>query len=113
MTVAALHMRFLTLTSYKADVEFKLQKIMEKRQYLAYQTMTLATTKSKAMQAENETLMAQCENQENIINQWDKIMEMDQKNIETQQKAASTELESVQKTLDTNIKREFKFSASA
>lgn len=113
MTVAALQMRFLTLTSYKADVEFKLQKIMEKRQYLSYQTMTLATTKTQAMQKEDETLMAQCENQENIINQWDKIMEMDQKNIETQQKAASTELESVQKMLDTNVKREFKINANA
>lgn len=111
MTVAALQCQFLHLTSYKADVEFKLQKILNRRQYLSYQTMTLATAKTEAMLEDNESLMNQCEYQESIINQMDKIMEMDQKNIETQQKAAATELESVQKLLTDNVKREFKINA--
>ena len=111
MTVAALNCRMLTLTSYKADVEFRLQRIMEKRQYLSYKTIGIASDKSEAMQNEDEYAQYILEQQENAINALDKIFEMDQSNLETQQKAASTELESIQKLLDTNIKNEFKYSA--
>ena len=41
----------------------------------------------------------------------DKIFEIDQTNIETQQEAASTELESIQKLLSSNVKSEFKYNA--
>lgn len=111
MTVAALNCRMLTLTSYKADIEFRLQRIMEKRQYLSYKTIGIATQKSEAMQAEDDYAQYVLEQQENAINALDKIFEMEQTNIETQQKAASTELESIQKLLDQNIKSEFKYSA--
>jgi len=111
MTVAALNCRMLTLTSYKADIEFRLQRIMEKRQYLSYKTIGIASQKSTAMQKEDEYAQYILEQQENAINALDKIFEMDQTNLETQQKAASTELESIQKLLETNIKSEFKYSA--
>ena len=111
MTVAALNCRMLTLTSYKADIEFRLQRIMEKRQYLSYKTIGIANQKSKAMQNEDEYAQYILEQQENAINALDKIFEMNQQNLETQQKAASTELESIQKLLDTNIKNEIKYSA--
>ena len=111
MTVAALNCRMLTLTSYKADIEFRLQRIMEKRQYLSYQTIELASVKSTAMQTENEYQQYICEQKENAINALDKILEMDQTNIETQQQAASTELESIQKLLGENVKKEFKYNA--
>ena len=111
MTVAALNCRMLTLTSYKADIEFRLQRIMEKRQYLSYKTIGIASQKSTAMQNEDEYAQYILEQQENAINALDKIFEMDQTNLETQQKAASTELESIQKLLETNIKSEFKYSA--
>ena len=109
MTIAALNCRMLTLTSYKADIEFRLQRIMEKRQYLSYKTIGIAQQKSTAMQNEDEYAQYVLEQQENAINAMDKIFEMDQTNIETQQKAAQTELESIQKLLDTNIKSEFKY----
>ena len=111
MTVAALNCRMLTLTSYKADIEFRLQRIMEQRQYLSYKTIGIADLKSKAMQAEDKYAQQLLEEQENQINAMDKIFEMEQTNIETQQKAAATELESITKLLDTNIKREFKYDA--
>ena len=41
----------------------------------------------------------------------DKILEMDQTNFETQQQAASTELESITKLLGENVKKEFKYDA--
>ncbi len=109
MTIAALNCRMLTLTSYKADIEFRLQRIMEKRQYLSYKTIGIASQKSTAMQNEDEYAQYVLEQQENAINAMDKIFEMEQTNIETQQKAAQTELESIQKLLDTNIKSEFKY----
>ncbi|MDD3593744.1 MAG: hypothetical protein PHX18_03850 [Candidatus Gastranaerophilales bacterium] len=111
MTIASLNCRMLTLTTYKADVEFRMQRIMEKRQYLSYKSIGIATQKSTAMQNEDDYTQYILEQQENQINAMDKILEIDQKNIETQQKAASTELESITKMLDTNIKREFKYSA--
>ena len=111
MTIAALNCRMLTLTSYKADIEFRLQRIMEKRQYLSYKSIGIASQKSTAMQNEDEYAQYILEQQENQINALDKIFEMDQTNIETQQKAASTELESIQKLLDNNIKKEFKYDA--
>ena len=109
MTIAALNCRMLTLTSYKADIEFRLQRILEKRQYLSYKTIGIAQLKSQAMQNEDEYAQYVLEQQENAINAMDKIFEMDQTNIETQQKAAQTELESIQKLLDTNVKSEFKY----
>jgi len=111
MTVAALNCRMLTLTSYKADIEFRLQRIMEQRQYLSYKTIGIADAKSTAMQNEDEYAQYVLEQQENAINAMDKIFEMEQTNIETQQKAATAELESITKLLDTNIKREFKYDA--
>ena len=111
MTVAALNCRMLTLTSYKADVEFKLQRIMEKRQYLSYKTVGIANAKAEAMQTENKYQQYVLEQQENAINALDKIFEIDQTNIETQQEEASTELESIQKLLSNNIKNEFKYNA--
>lgn len=111
MTIAALNCRMLTLTSFKADIEFRLQRTMEKRQYLSYKTLGIATAKSTALLEENEYQQRLLEQQEAQINQLDKIFEMEQTNFETQQKAAQTELESITKMLDKNIQREFKYEA--
>jgi len=111
MTVAALNCRMLTLTSYKADLEFRLQRIMEKRSYLSYKTIGIATAKADAIQNEDDYAQYVLEQQENAINALDKIFEMDQTNIETQQQEAATELESIQKLLQNNIKSEFKYNA--
>ncbi len=111
MTVAALNCRMLTLTSYKADIEFRLQRIMEKRSYLSYKTIEIAEAKSTAMREENEYAQYCLEQQENAIQAMDKIFEMDETNLQTQQEAASTELESVKKLLGNNVKNEFKYTA--
>jgi len=111
MTVAALNCRMLTLTSYKADIEFRLQRTMEKRQYLSYKSIGIASQKAEALQNENKYQQYILEQQENAINAMDKILEMEEKNIQTQQEAASTELESIQKLLSNNIKNEFKYNA--
>ena len=111
MTVAALNCRMLTLTSYKADIEFRLQRTMEKRQYLSYKTLGIAELKSKAMMNEDQYTQQLLEVREAQINRLDKMFEMEQTNFETQQKAAQAELESITKMLDKNIQREFKYEA--
>lgn len=111
MTIAALNCRMLTLTSYKADIEFRLQRTMEKRQYLSYKTLGIAELKARALRNEDQYAQQQLEVQEAQINRIDKIFEMEQTNFETQQKAAQAELESITKMLDKNIQREFKYEA--
>ena len=43
----------------------------------------------------------------------DSYLELQQKNLETQQKAATSELESMQKILDTNVKKDFTLNLNA
>ena len=97
MTVAALNARLLQLTMYKSDLEYKILAINNKRQIIAYQTAALADLDFDS--SEMDQLQA-----------IDQIYELEQTNLETQEKAVSAEFDSVQKLLENNIKKEFKLN---
>lgn len=108
MTVANLNLRFLTLTSYKSDLENRINMLMSRRQYLTYKSMNLSNAMAQAMQKEDNKNYGYLEQIEKSLQYMDKILEMNEKNLESQQKAVSTEMQSVKKMMDKNIKSEFK-----
>ena len=103
MTIGAINTRLLSLTMYKSNLEFTITSISNRRQNLAYQTMQLATA---GADFENDPRVQQ-------LQAMDQYLELQQKNLETQQKAASSELESMQKILDTNVKKDFTLNLNA
>ena len=101
MTIGAINTRLLSLTLYKSNLEFSITSISNKREQIAYQTMQLSN-----VDWENDPRVQQ-------LQAMDSYLELQQKNLETQQKAASSELESMQKILDTNIKKDFQLNLNA
>lgn len=101
MTVGAINTRLLSLTMYKSNLEFSITSITNKRQQIAYQTMQLA-----GADFENDPRVQ-------ALQAMDQYLELQQKNLETQQKAANSELESMQKILDTNVKKDFTINLTA
>ena len=101
MTFCALNTRLLTLTMYKSNLEYSITSISNKRQQVAYQTMNLAN-----VDWENDPRVKQ-------LQAMDSYLELQQKNLETQQKAATAQLESYQKLLDSNIKKDFTINLNA
>ncbi|MBO5947475.1 hypothetical protein J6Q66_01410 [bacterium] len=99
MTMCALNARLLSLTMYKSDLEYKILSITNRRQIIAYQTAALADLDFESDE------MSQ-------LQAIDQIYELEQTNLETQQKAVTAEFDSVQKLLDNNIKKDFKINVS-
>ena len=93
MGLVASQARLLMLTAYKSDLEFKMQQISQRR-------MQLAAAATQAIY--NEPAQAQ-------LQSLDKQLEMQLKIYETQQKAVTTEYESVMKIIDKNIQMSFKY----
>ena len=100
MTMCALQLRFMQLTQQKSDCEFAILQITSKRQIIAYQLQALAGDDFNDNPAVNQLQLT------------DEIYELEQTSLETQQKAITAEYDSVQKLLDTNIKKDFKLDAS-
>lgn len=101
MTIGAINTRLLSLTLYKSNLEYSITSISNKRQQIAYQTMQLSD-----VDWESDPRVQQ-------LQAMDSYLELQQKNLETQQKAASSELESMQKILDTNVKKDFTLNLNA
>ncbi len=101
MTIGAINTRLLSLTMYKSNLEFSITSISNRRQQIAYQTMQLADA-----DWESDPRVQQ-------LQAMDQYLELQQKNLETQQKAATSELESMQKILDTNVKKDFTLNLNA
>lgn len=101
MTIGAINTRLLSLTMYKSNLEFSITSITNKRQQIAYQTMQLSDA-----DWESDPRVQQ-------LQAYDQYLELQQKNLETQQKAATNELESMQKILDTNVKKDFTLQLNA
>lgn len=99
MTMCALNARVLFLQQYKSNLEYQILAISSRRQIIAYQTAALAGLDFES--PEMEQLQA-----------IDQIYEMEQTNLETQQKSVDAEFDSVQKLLDNNIKKDFKLNVS-
>ncbi len=106
MTIAAAQARMLTLTMYKSDLEYRLMNISNQKQALAMQSAAYAQAYSEAGgtdSLENNPYML-------AIQYRDKALECEQKTLETQQKAAAADLESVEKLVDNNVKKDFKLN---
>ena len=101
MTYCALNTRLLTLTMYKSNLEYSITSISNKRQQIAYQTMSLAN-----VDWESDPRVKQ-------LHAMDLYLELQQKNLETQQKAASAELESMQKIVENNVKKDMTLNLTA
>lgn len=101
MTVGAINTNVLMLTQYKSQLEFSIMTISNKRQNIAYQTMQLSN-----VDWESDPRVKQLQ----AMDQW---LELQQKNLETQQKSATAQLESYQKILDTNVKKDFTINLNA
>ena len=101
MTIGAINTRLLSLTLYKSNLEYSITSISNKRQQIAYQTMQLADA-----DWESDPRIQQ-------LQALDSYLEVQHKNLETQQKAAASELESMQKILDTNVKKDFTLNVNA
>ena len=101
MTIGAINTNVLMMTQYKSQLEFSIMTISNKRQNIAYQTMQLSN-----VDWENDPRVKQLQ----AMDQW---LELQQKNLETQQKSAAAQLESYQKILDTNVKKDFTINLNA
>ena len=99
MTMCALNARLLSLTMYKSDLEFKILCITNRRQKIAYLTSGMLDSDMESPEMQR-------------LNAMDQIYELEQTNLETQQKAVTAEFDSVQKLLENNIKKDFKLNVS-
>lgn len=100
MTYAALHCRFMQLTMQKSDLEYAILQITSTRQRIAFQIVALSGEDFNDNPAIDQLQLT------------DQIYELEQTNLETQQKAVSAEYDSVSKLLDNNIKKDNKIDAS-
>lgn len=101
MTICAIQANILSCTLYKSNLEFNIMSISNKRQQIAYQTMQLSDA-----DWENDPRVKQ-------LQAMDSYLELQQKNFETQQKSVTSQLESYQKILDTNVKKDFTLNLNA
>ncbi len=91
------------ITSQKADVEYWMAVISEKRTRITNQICDLQA--GEAAQAMDSPLIVQ-------LQAVDKQLELELKKYESIQQALSTQLESYQKLLQNNVKKECKFEFS-
>lgn len=111
MAVAAAQARMLTLTMYKSDLEYRIMNISAQRQALSTQSQAYSTAIYQQYQEagldapdlSNDPVLAGIQAQ-------DSYLEQQQKTLETQQKSVTSDLESVEKLVDTNIKKDFKLN---
>ena len=120
MGIASPGLRLLSITAYKSNLEYRITTLSQRRQRLSFQAgqmassmgnMYMNSTQGNSRSYGMASRMAASEQQQKMINEMDKRLELEQKNLETQHKAVTAEYESVQKLLDNNIKREFKLFA--
>ena len=106
MTMAAAQARMLTLTMYKSDLEYRLMSITNQKQALAMQSSAYAAAYAEnggTGSLENDPYML-------AIQYQDKALETEQKTLETQHQAAAADLESIEKLVDNNVKKDFKLN---
>ena len=134
MGLAASQARFLALTARKSDLEFNGQQVNQQRMILSDQTQTLFTeflgkkvptpypidathpdTNGDGLadqyvvdQAIYDSEIARINALTEDYHAKDRVLEMDLKNIESQQKEVQTEIDSVKKVIDKNIEMTFK-----
>ncbi|OGI00242.1 MAG: hypothetical protein A2104_09440 [Candidatus Melainabacteria bacterium GWF2_32_7] len=134
MGLAASQARFLSLTARKSDLEFNAQQVNQDRMRLARETETLfeeylklkvpspypidathpdANGNGLADLYESDQMAYEAEvSRINALTEGyhsqDRVLEINLKNLETQQKEVQTEIDSVKKVIDKNIEMTFK-----
>lgn len=101
MTVCVPNVNLLQTTLYKSQLEYSIMNITNKRQQIAYQTMQLSDA-----DWESDPRVKQ-------LQAMDSYLELQQKNLETQLKTATAQVESFQKLVDTNTSKDFKLNINA
>ena len=91
-TYCAVQANLLQATLAKSNLEYTIMGISNKRQQIAYQTMQLSD-----VDWETDPRIK-------YLQSMDSWLDLQQKNLETQQKAYATKIESYQKLLDANAK---------
>ncbi len=77
----------ISIIEESLEADFALGRVMEKRQYLSYKQIGIASQKSAAMQVGDHETQYQLGQQENNIEGVDKILEMEQTAIQAQQES--------------------------
>lgn len=111
MGLAASQSRFLQLTARKSDLEFKGQQVNQERTINAH-NMEELVEQMQALAAEgllddpnySATIEAQLEERHAI----DRTLELELRNLDTQQNEVQTEIDAVSKVIDKNIDMTFK-----
>jgi hypothetical protein len=111
MGLAASQARFLQLTARKSDLEFKGQQVNQERtinahnmEQLVEQMQTLATQGLLDDPNYSTVVDAQLEQRHAV----DRTLELELKNLDTQQNEVQTEVDAVSKVIDKNIDMTFK-----
>jgi len=113
MGLAASQARFLQLTINKSDLEFRGQQLNQSRTILANQMDELSSDIAALYDDPNfdpDTSVAYSQLQDELeaSHNEDKIYEISLKDVDTQQKAVQTEIDSVSKVIDKNIDMTYK-----
>lgn len=96
MTYAVVELQVLTGKMMKSDLEFQLMGISNERQQLAWQMANMI-----GADFNEDPLVAK-------IQAFDQALELQQNRMETQHKAVSADVESWQKLLTENVKKDHK-----
>lgn len=107
MGLAASQGRFLALTARKSDLEFNGQGINQQRMALAHQSEGLFQDIASLTDPNSAEYKAAELELEHYHDQ-DRVLEINLKNVDSQQAAVQTEIDAVQKVIDKNIEMTFK-----
>ena len=106
MGMAASQARYLLLTARKNDLEFTGQQINQSRTQLADVTNQLFNVASTLDPSSQQAIQIQLKI--NSFQSLDQALELQLRRVDTQQKAVSTELDSVDKIIAKNIEHVYK-----
>ncbi|OGI03468.1 MAG: hypothetical protein A2Y25_10750 [Candidatus Melainabacteria bacterium GWF2_37_15] len=114
MGLAASQARFLQLTARKSDLEFRGQQLNQERTINAHNMEQLVEQMQAAAQVDDEGQLVN-PNVYNVItaelelkHSIDRTLELELKNVDTQQQEVQTEVDAVSKVIDKNIDMTFK-----
>lgn len=107
MGLAASQGRFLALTARKSNLEYNGQLVNQERMTISNNTQSLFT-QAELLNDPNSAQYQNIMNQIDSLHSRDVSLELDLRNLDTQQKEVQTEIDAVQKVIDKNIDMTFK-----
>ncbi len=106
MATAAAQARLMSLTMYKSDLEFKLMTLSTQRSGIHKLTADYAAAYAEMGGTEN------LEDDAYVValNKQEEFLEQQQTQVETQLAEVNAEFDSIEKLVETNIKKDFKLN---